>query len=142
MSFPQPTRRDHDTFCRTEGWREVHNARGGTVRHHITYELGLATGEVLRTRISRPVSGDSYGPALWRHILRDQLHVDEPTFWACICDEIRPNRGNTAAPACETLPADLVHLLIHRIGLAEAEVAAMTKNQAIERVNQYWVEGS
>jgi hypothetical protein len=141
VSFPQPTRRDHDTFCRTEGWREVRNARGGTVRHHVTYEFDLATGEVLRTRISRPVSGDVYGPALWRHILRDQLQVDEATFWACARDGVRPDRGAAGEPAAAALPADLVHLLIHRVGVTDTEVAAMTRGQAIERLNRYWTEG-
>lgn len=140
MTFPQPTRRDHNTFCHIEGWREVHNARGGTVRHHITYELDLATGEVLRTRISRPVSGDPYGPALWQHILREQLRVDEPTFWDCVRHGVRPSRG-MAPPTGDALPVDLARLLIHRIGLADTEVAAMTRDQAIARISQYWVVG-
>src|ERR1043165_5317646 len=78
----RPTPADHDRFCRTEGWISVRAAT------HITYELGLPDGRVLRTRLS---SRDSYGSDLWRHILRDQLEVDEPAFWACVHDEKRGN---------------------------------------------------
>jgi hypothetical protein len=140
VSFPQPTRRDHDIFCRTEGWHEVRNARGGTVRHHITYELNTPNGAILQTRISQPISGDVHGPAIWRHILRDQLHIDESTFWACARNGIIPNRGPGIQPTNEALPADMVHLLIHRVGLSDSELAAITKEQAIERLNQYWSE--
>jgi hypothetical protein len=141
VSFPRPTRRDHDAFCRNEGWREVRNARGSTVGHHVTYELDLPTGDVLRTRISGPVSGDAYGAALWGHMLRDQLKVDEPTFWACVRDKVSPDRGGAAAPAGDALPAELVHLLIHRVGVPQSEVAEMTKGQAVDRLNKYWIDG-
>lgn len=141
MSFPQPTRRDHDKFCRTEGWREAHNARGGTVRHHITYEFDTPDGAVLRTRVSRPVSGDVYGPSMWGHILRDQLQVDESTFWACVRDGVIPDRGSDTQPTGEALPAEMVYLLINRVGLSGSEVASLSKKQAIERLTRYWAGG-
>jgi hypothetical protein len=34
-----------------------------------------------------------------------------------------------------------VYLLIHRVGVAEDEVAAMSKEQAIARLNAYWNAG-
>ncbi len=77
---------------------------------------------------------------MWSHILRDQLQVDEAAFWACVKDGVIPDRGVPEAPA-EALPADLVHLLISRVGLDEAEVAAMTKTDAIVRLERYWTEG-
>ncbi len=45
-------------------------------------------------------------------------------------------------PPAEALPADLVHLLLTRVGLTEAEVAAMSKGDAVARVQRYWAEGS
>jgi hypothetical protein len=42
---------------------------------------------------------------------------------------------------CCSLPADLVHLLISRVGLGEAEVAAMNKEDAVARLQRYWIEG-
>lgn len=138
-SWPAPTKADHDRFCVVEGWRVVHNTRGGKVGHHVTYELELPDGRILRTRVSRPPNRESYGPALWRHILDDQLCVDEATFWACVRDNARPSRG-TIEPPSDGLPAELAHLLLHRVGLSEAEVKTMTRAQAVERLAAFWSE--
>jgi hypothetical protein len=140
MSRPQPARHDHSRFCEVEGWRRVRDAGGRSGTHHVTYEFDLPNGAVLRTRISHPVDRSDYGPAIWNHILRDQLQVDEKVFWACVRNGTRPDRGEPKAPD-EALPADLVHLLINRVGHSESEVAAMTKAAAIDRLQRYWADG-
>ncbi|WP_433516983.1 cytotoxic translational repressor of toxin-antitoxin stability system [Nonomuraea sp. CA-143628] len=140
MSWPQPTRDHHDSFCRIEGWRQVRNARGGTGTHNVTYELDLPDGRILRTRISHPVDRSTYGPGIWSHILRDQLQVDEATFWACVQNDVKPDRG-VPEPPSEALPADLVFMLISRVGLDEMAVAAMSKDEAIVRLQKYWIDG-
>jgi hypothetical protein len=141
VSWPQPTRRDHEKFCDVEDWKPVRDARGRTGTHHVTYELALPDGRILRTRISHPVDRSAYGPSLWSHILRDQLQVSEPEFWSCVRDGVKPDRGMPEPPA-EALPVDLVHLLITRVGLSDPEVAAMDKAEAVERLNRYWTEGT
>lgn len=140
MTWPQPTREDHERFCQGEGWQRVRDARGRSGTHHVTYESGLPDGRTLRTRISHPIDRTSYGPSLWSHILRDQLDVDEAAFWACVQDKVPPGRGMPAMPA-GALPADLFQLLRSRVGLSEAEVLAMTKEQAIARLHAYWIDG-
>lgn len=95
---------------------------------------------MLRTRISHPVDRSAYGANLWKHILRDQLDVVEPVFWACVHDGTAPDRGVSEPPAT-ALPADLVHLLLSRVGLDEREVAAMSKDEAVARLQQFWTEG-
>ncbi len=134
------TRYDHDKFCRTEGWQPVSNARGAKVAHHVTYELPLHDGRILRTRVSRPVDRTDYGASMWAHILRDQLGVTDAQFWDCIDNENTPDRG---APAATTqgLPAELVHLLLNKVGLSSAEVALMSKADAIARANRFWETG-
>lgn len=77
---------------------------------------------------------------MWAHILRDQLEVDEATFWACARDGVVPDRG-VPAPPSEALPADLVHLLISKLGLDETEIAEMSKEEAVGRLQRYWIEG-
>ena len=139
MTWPSPTRKDHETFCQVEEWRLVRDARGRTGTHHVTYELGLADGRILRTRISHPVDRSDYGPSKWKHILRDQLEVNESQFWACVHDGVKPDRGMPQPPVA-ALPADLVHLLISRAGVSESEVAGMTKDEAIARLHRYWAE--
>lgn len=140
MSWPAPTRADHDKFCRAEGWTAVRDATGRTGTHHVTYELALSDGRILRTRISHPPNRTSYGARLWAHILRDQLDVDEATFWAAVREGVEPSRGAPATPA-ETLPAELAFLLANRVGLTHDQLAAMTKTEAIERLNRFWTEG-
>lgn len=140
MSHPAPTRKDHDAFCRTEGWRVVRDARGRSGTHHVTYELDLPDGRVLCTRISHPPDRTGYGRSRWWHILRDQLHVSEQEFWACARDGVRPDRGAPTMPS-DALPAELVHLLIAKVGLPESEVAAMSKDEAIARLQRFWTEG-
>ena len=140
MTWPAPRRADHEKFCQAEGWQPVRDARGRTGTHHVTYELELHDGRILRTRISHPVDRSSYGQRIWSHILRDQLCVDQETFWACVRDSFKPNRGAPESPP-GALPADLVNLLLRRVGLSEAEVATMTKAEAIARMQHYWASG-
>jgi hypothetical protein len=140
VTWPAPTHADHEKFCRAEGWQPVRDARGRTGTHHVTYELVLHDGRILRTRISHPVDRSSYGQHIWSHILRDQLDVDQAAFWACVRDGIKPNRGAPESPA-GALPAELVNLLLRRVGLSEAEVAAMTRAEAVARMQEYWALG-
>jgi hypothetical protein len=42
----------------------------------------------------------------------------------------------------EALPAELVYLLKNRVGLAEAEIAQLSKDGAVARLNQNWATGS
>lgn len=141
MNHPQADRQHHDRFCRVESWERVRDARGRTGTHHVTYELTLHDGRILRTRISRPVDRTPYGPSLWRHILRDQLEVSEREFWACVQDGTLPDRGVPKLPA-NALPAEVVYLLMHRIGLTDAEVAAMPREEAMARLQRYWTDGT
>jgi hypothetical protein len=140
VTRPEPNRAYHDKFCQVEGWEQVRNARGQAVAHHITYKLVLTDGRILRTRISRPVNRDGYGPSLWSHILKDQLQVTEDEFWSCVLEGTVPVRIKEQPPM-QAVPAEMVHLLIHKVGLPEAEVGQMSKDEALARLNQFWTEG-
>jgi hypothetical protein len=111
VTWPAPSREAHNSFCLIEGWTEVRNAQRQKVRHHLTYELTRPDARLLRTGVSKPPNKDTYGAEIWSHILRDQLQVDETTFWARVQDKTKPDRGAPKAPA-ETVPADLAHLLM------------------------------
>lgn len=139
MSGRAASRREHQRFCEIEGWSEVLNARGKPTQHHITYELALPDGRVLRTRISRPANTDTYGPGLWPHVLDDQLCVSEDDFWTCVDDAVVPDRGAVStAPPENVLPASLAYQLVHTLGLKDAEVAAMTLDEAVQRMQEHW----
>jgi hypothetical protein len=137
LTWPAPTRSDHATFCTTEGWELVRDSRGRTGTHHLTYELHLHDGRILRTRISRPPDRTNYGGQIWSHILRDQLAVSEAEFWACVQNSVKPDRGAPKLPE-EALPASLVHQLITTLGLSDAEVAQLSKAEAIARMEKHW----
>jgi hypothetical protein len=141
MSRPAPTRSAHQDFCLVEGWERVKNARGGKGSDHVKFEFALPDGKILRTKVSHPVNRDTYGASIWSEILRCQLDVAEADFWACVHDKVKPPRG-IPQPRREALPAGLVSELITRVGLAEQEVAAMTRQEAIDRMNRYWTAGS
>ena len=141
MSTGPASRRDHNRFCEVEGWDTVRNARGKQVRHHLTYELVLSDGRVLRTRVSRPANSDSYGPSLWAAILRDQLEVTEYAFWECVEQRILPPRpGSDEAQPAEGLPASLVHQLKVSLNLTDAQIATMTKGEAVARMTAFWTQ--
>lgn len=133
--FPEPTRKDHQQFCLNEGWTQVHNARGKS-GHHVTFELSLSDGRVLRTRISHPPNRQSYGSSIWGHILRDQLDVSEDEFWACVRETKRPQRGR-AEVTTPSIPAGVVAQLLSH-GVEESEVRLMSRAEAIERLNLIW----
>jgi hypothetical protein len=44
-------------------------------------------------------------------------------------------------PPAQALPADLVQLLITRVGLRDSDVATMSKAEAVERLHRFWTEG-
>lgn len=132
-----PTRADHERFCEREGWTLVRDARGRNVSHHQTFELALPDGRILRTRISQPPDRSGYGAGMFAHILRDQLHVSVDEFWACVRDGVLPSRG-VPGRTTEALPASVVWQLVRRYGVPEAEVAAMTKEQALQALEHFW----
>lgn len=81
-----------------------------------------------------------YGADIWAHILRDQLDVDAALFWACVRDAALPRRCNPEPPA-EALPAEVAYLLRDRVRLSDSEIAALTKDEAIARLQRYWAQG-
>ena len=133
------TRREHLRFCELEGWRTVSSARSTPTRHHITFELPLDDGRILRTRVSRPANTESYGPSLWLHILRDQLCVTQREFWMCVDDGLVPTRSTPMQPPPSTaLPAGLAHQLVHVLHLSSAEIETLSLDEATQLMNQHW----
>lgn len=137
---PTGTRADHLKFCQTERWEEVTNARGKAIAHHRTFRLHLPDGDILRTRISHPAhSPQRYSQAMWTQVLGPkQLRVTPAQFWACVERGELPDRGRTTpAPGAEAIPLAIVHQLV-REGVPQAEVAAMSRTQALARLQALW----
>ena len=133
------TRREHVRFCEVEGWRRVTSARESANKHHLTFELPLNDSRILRTRISRPPNNETYGKALWSHILRDQLCVTLNEFWSCVDDDNVPVRSTAIpVPPSAALPAGLAHQLVHILLLSSAEVAKLSLAEALDLMNDHW----
>ena len=135
--FPPVTRTDHRSFCETEGWDPVINARGRPVGHHSTYTLRLGDGRILRTRISRPIKPEPYSAGMASHILREQLEVTESEFWECVNDKQLPVRTSSDVPQ-DTIPASIIKILSHELGYDDAALKKLSRAQAIELVNNHW----
>jgi len=136
-AHPPGTRADHLRFVTREGWRGVESTP------HETFELVLADGRVLRTRISRPPDRTTYGARRWAHVLRDQLRITEQEFWACVRDGTLPDR-RPERPAAEpdtAIPLEVAELLVDRVGLRREDLVGMTRDAAIERLTTYWTTG-
>ena len=139
MTSRVASRREHQRFCEIEGWQEVRNSRGRPTQHHITYEFVLSDGSVLRTRISRPANTDEYGKGMWSHILDDQLQVTEAEFWECVDNKNTPQRTSPdASSKTVRLPAQLAYQLVHALNLTNDEIAALSLEEAMKLLNEYW----
>jgi hypothetical protein len=130
----------HRKFVETEGWEKKSTARraGATGDHH-RYTLTLATGDVLSTRVSHG-SGQINDPGAVAHILRDQLAVSEADFWRCVEKGTLPPRPQPSAPPVQGPPLDakLARNLLRKVGLTQAEVATLSKQDTV-LIWQQWL---
>ena len=126
------TFRDLRAFLVRAGWVEEPNPSRGRrlTGDHRRYRKELPEGTILRTKVSHALA-DEIGIDLFKHILRDQLHVDEASFWATVRGDA--NLAAAAPPGSETIPAWLVQRLLVTVRVPEAEVRNMTAEQALER---------
>lgn len=134
MSFPAPTRRDHERFCVVEGWDRRRDAQGKSGTDHVRFEFVLPDGRILYTRVSHSADRSGYGAQLLAHILRDQLDVTELEFWSCVQDGQKPDRGAQVVAAGEAIPLGVAQALIQVFHIPEDEVMAMTKDEAVQRL--------
>ena len=88
--------------------------------------------------MSRPADNTTYGANLWNLILTEQLCVSEQEFWECVSNRNPPKRGFGGETPAAALPAQLVHQLIHDLGVPEAEIVGMTLERATELMVAYW----
>lgn len=132
----------HKKFVETEGWANKGRARQGKTGAHFGYTLTLATGDVLYTRVSHG-SGQIEDPGRVAVILREQLRVTEDEFWDCVDNGTLPGRPAPPGhkPAGTPLDAALLRNLVRKVGLSAEEVERLTKDEAVERWNNWLSSG-
>lgn len=120
---------DLKRYVENDGWAEERGRARGRARagDHWRYSKELADGPVLRTKVSHSVR-DEIGPSLFAHILRDQLKVDEATFWAIVHGRAAPRVPDV--PTAPTVPGWLVQRLILTVGLPEEAVRQLSAEDA------------
>lgn len=138
--WPAPTRRDHLKFCEVDNWVARGSATSTRGTDHLYFELALADGRILRTKISHPPGRIDYGPALWSRILKDQLEVSEEEFWNAVRDSVRPVRSQPDVQDRRGIPLGVAHKLSTLVGLSAEELSTTTPEEAIERLNAFWAE--
>ncbi|MBI9115687.1 hypothetical protein JAV76_11745 [Sanguibacter sp. YZGR15] len=76
---------------------------------------------------------------MWSAILRDQLCVTSDEFWRCVQDGEVPARDvRVTEPPVAAIPLGVVVQLKRLVGLDDAEIAEMTKDEAVDRLNAHW----
>lgn len=134
--------RAHRKFVETEGWSKKTKANSKKTGDHHRYELTLATGEVLSTRISHG-AGSIEDPNVVASVFREQLQVSEADFWACVDDGVLPPRPQ---PATDERPgpaidAKLMRNLVRKVGMSAAELEGITPEQAVQIWTDWLING-
>jgi hypothetical protein len=125
-------------FCQIDGWEETMGATGRRGNHR-RFRKTVDDGRILRTRVSH--GDDEIGdPSLWRHIWRDQLELEsEELFWETLASGKPVDRTPPSpVPSGPALPGWLVNMLFRTVGLTPAEVAAMSEQEAHDRLNEFY----
>jgi predicted RNA binding protein YcfA (HicA-like mRNA interferase family) len=130
---------DLERYLELDGWQPVQNRARGRARggDHDRYEKPQPSGRPLRTKVSRHPN-DEIGPDLFKRILREQLQVDEATFWRVIRGTEVP-AANAAPPSLPGKPGWLVLLLIAKVGLSQDEIERMSTDEAEQAWEEYQV---
>lgn len=137
-----PSSRDLRRFCEVDGWEVHRTARGKKAGDHTRYQKVLPDGRVLITKVSRGPK-QIKDPDLFRHILRSQLQVTEVQFRKAVDRGVRPVRPGDERPSRpkEAIPLGLARNLLTRAGVSQAELAGMTKEEAVARWQEHLASG-
>jgi hypothetical protein len=143
MTPTSPTWGDIATFLGIDGWTELPaSARGGKRQRHIFFEKLLDDGRLLRTHIShdRASGAGAYAFAL---ILKEQLEVGREEFWEAIRSGVPVSRPvPTDADHAVELPGWTIPVLESSLHMSQGEIARLSADEAIQRVQEYWARSS
>ncbi len=126
-----PTYKELKRFVEVEGWEDKDKVSQKKKGDHYRYVFVTPAGEILYTRISHG-SEQVHSQDLFKHILRDQLCIDENQFWDAVDKGIKPKRPtSTATPLNQGIEAKLARNLLAKVGLSQNELADITQTEAV-----------
>jgi hypothetical protein len=117
-------------YVTNDGWTEEPNLARGRRRtgDHRRYSRDLPDGSRLRTKVSHDEHAE-IGEDFFHRIVRDQLRVTEERFWQVVHGR-SGFETPVSEPTTEPIPGWLVTRLLFTVGLSEAHVAGLTRDQA------------
>lgn len=125
MPRGRPTWGEVRRFCERQGFAKRET-------DHTFFDRTFPSGETAGTKISRGVDGETLTKARWALVWRRQLRLrSEDDFWRGL--EGGPVVYDIPAPPAPAgpLPDYLRHFLAARRHMTEAEIAAVTKDEAM-----------
>ena len=133
-----PTFKELRRFVEVEGWTDKDVRSGKKKGDHHRYVFTTPTGDRLYTRASHG-RGQPQDADLFRHLLRDQLAIDEEQFWAAVDQGKAPTRTTpTTQQSGPGIDAKLARNLLTKVGVSPVDLSQMTQSDAVERWN-YWL---
>lgn len=125
-----PTYKELRRFVEVEGWQDKDEKSHKKKGDHYRYVFTTPTGERLFTFISH--GSDQIGDSdLFRHILRDQLCIDEVQFWNAVDKRIRPTRlSHSPREQTGAIDSKLARNLIIKVGLKPEQMVGLTQEKA------------
>jgi hypothetical protein len=129
-----PTWGDLVAFCKADQWNLSRQTK------HAVYTRVLADGTALQTEASRGKDAHDIGVGLFHFILRVELRVSEEEFWEAIrTGEPARRPAHPAPPRVPPKPsAGMVHQLRKYLRLGDDEISELSKDEAIEKLNEYF----
>ncbi len=132
----QPTFDDIRRFCEIDEWTIKTSARGKTGDHD-RYVKHLPDGRILRTKASHSKE-QIKDPDLWHRIWKEQLGLENADrFWNALATRKPVVRAAQVSPPSRGIPEWLVQRLIQTVGLSEADVLALSQDEARRRWEAY-----
>jgi hypothetical protein len=124
-----------EKFCQIDGWETIRST------DYTFFRKVLSTGEVLETHTSFS-GGKSMSQNVFRVILRTQLKVSRPQFWAALESGSPVGRPDPDLPVAEPRHDAWVIYGLKKEGLTEGEIEKMTPDEARERLHELWSKSS
>ena len=119
-------------FCRRLGYRE-------TRTDHFHYIKVLPDRSTSGTMVSMGVDSDEVPRQMWAMVWRHQLRLaSEDEFWKGLRGEPVEYAASAAQEPAQPLPGYVTRFLQGTLHLSEAEIAALTGQEAQQLLNNYY----
>jgi hypothetical protein len=127
-----PSWKEIEEFCRLDGWEPDRRTK------HVFWRKTLDTGQVLETHRSLS-ERKSMGPGRFHVILNQQLKVSRAEFWR-VLQTGEPARRPSVETEASPVPTHELWVVrgLKGAGVSEAEIGALSPEEAIRKLQEFW----